>query len=209
MTSMFDRFTDRSRRTLVLAQDEARRLNHSFIGTEHLLLGLISEKEGIASKALEALGVSLDAARRKVEELAPKGPGPPSGTPPFTTGARKTLETSFKESLQLGHNYIGTEHILLGLLHEGEGVAAQVLNDLGAETGRIRHVILQILSAYQTTSTGGVSPWGPGSSSPFSDEPAIRKAIESFGISLKEFIERVERFREEERAENNEEKGEA
>jgi ATP-dependent Clp protease ATP-binding subunit ClpC len=143
---MFDRFTDRARRVLVLAADEARLLHHNYLGTEHLLLGLISEGEGIAAKALESLGVSPEAVRAQVEEIIGTGQSPPQGQPPFTPRARKVLELSFKEALQLGHNYIGTEHILLGLIREGEGVAAQVLQKLGADLGRVRQQVLQLLS---------------------------------------------------------------
>ena len=124
---MFERFTDRARRVLVLAQEEARLLNHSFIGTEHILLGLIHEGEGLAAKALESLGISLEAVREKVEETIGPAGSAPTGSPPFTPRAKKVLELSLREALQLGHNYIGTEHMLLGLVREGEGVAAQVL----------------------------------------------------------------------------------
>ena len=130
---MFERFTDRARRVLVLAQEEARLLNHSFIGTEHILLGLIHEGEGVAAKALEQLGVSLEAVREKVEETIGLSGTAPTGSPPFTPRAKKVLELSLREALQLGHNYIGTEHMLLGLVREGEGVAAQVLVSLGAD----------------------------------------------------------------------------
>jgi ATP-dependent Clp protease ATP-binding subunit ClpC len=124
---LFERFTDRARRVLVLAQEEARLLNHSFIGTEHILLGLIHEGEGLAAKALESLGISLEAVREKVEETIGPAGSAPTGSPPFTPRAKKVLELSLREALQLGHNYIGTEHMLLGLVREGEGVAAQVL----------------------------------------------------------------------------------
>ena len=130
---MFERFTDRARRVVVLAQEEARLLNHSYIGTEHILLGLIHEGEGVAAKALESLGISLEAVRSQVEEIIGQGGSSPSGHIPFTPRAKKVLELSLREALQLGHNYIGTEHILLGLIREGEGVAAQVLVKLGAD----------------------------------------------------------------------------
>ena len=126
-SELFERFTDRARRVLVLAQEEARLLNHSFIGTEHILLGLIHEGEGLAAKALESLGISLEAVREKVEETIGPAGSAPTGSPPFTPRAKKVLELSLREALQLGHNYIGTEHMLLGLVREGEGVAAQVL----------------------------------------------------------------------------------
>ncbi len=123
---VFERFTDRARRVVVLAQEEARLLNHNYIGTEHILLGLIHEGEGVAAKALESLGISLEAVRSQVEEIIGQGGSSPSGHIPFTPRAKKVLELSLREALQLGHNYIGTEHILLGLIREGEGVAAQV-----------------------------------------------------------------------------------
>ena len=130
---MFERFTDRARRVVVLAQEEARMLNHNYIGTEHILLGLIREGDGVAAKALESLGISLEAVRQQVEEIIGQGQQAPSGHIPFTPRAKKVLELSLREALQLGHNYIGTEHILLGLIREGEGVAAQVLVKLGAD----------------------------------------------------------------------------
>ncbi|HEY7920521.1 MAG TPA: Clp protease N-terminal domain-containing protein, partial [Streptosporangiaceae bacterium] len=135
---MFEKFTDRARRVVVLAQEEARLLNHDYIGTEHLLLGLIHEGEGVAARALESLGISLEDVRRNVEELVPRGQHELSGHIPFTPRAKKVLELSLRESQQLGHDYIGTEHILLGLIREGEGVAAQVLVNLGADLNRVR-----------------------------------------------------------------------
>lgn len=147
---MFERFTDRARRVVVLAQEEARMLNHNYIGTEHILLGLIHEGEGVAAKALESLGISLEAVRQQVEEIIGQGQQAPSGHIPFTPRAKKVLELSLREALQLGHNYIGTEHILLGLIREGEGVAAQVLVKLGADLNRVRQQVIQLLSGYQT-----------------------------------------------------------
>ncbi|MDN5571949.1 MAG: ATP-dependent Clp protease ATP-binding subunit [Propionibacteriaceae bacterium] len=146
---MFDRFTDRARRVIVLAQDEARMLNHNYIGTEHLLLGLIHEGEGVAAKALESLGISLEAVRAQVEEIIGHGEQAPMGHIPFTPRAKKVLELSMREALQLNHPYIGTEHILLGLIREGEGVAAQVLIKLGADLNRVRNQVLQLLSGFQ------------------------------------------------------------
>ena len=146
---MFERFTDRARRVVVLAQEEARLLNHSYIGTEHILLGLIHEGEGVAAKALESLSISLEAVRSQVEEIIGQGGSSPSGHIPFTPRAKKVLELSLREALQLGHNYIGTEHILLGLIREGEGVAAQVLVKLGADLSRVRQQVIQLLSGYQ------------------------------------------------------------
>ncbi|MEC7844439.1 MAG: Clp protease N-terminal domain-containing protein, partial [Actinomycetota bacterium] len=148
---MFERFTDRARRVVVLAQEEARLLNHNYIGTEHILLGLIHEGEGVAAKALESLGISLEAVRDQVEEIIGQGGSSPSGHIPFTPRAKKVLELSLREALQLGHNYIGTEHILLGLIREGEGVAAQVLTKLGADLSRVRQQVIQLLSGYSGT----------------------------------------------------------
>jgi ATP-dependent Clp protease ATP-binding subunit ClpA len=148
---LFDRFTDRARRVVVLAQEEARLLNHNYVGTEHLLLGLIHEGEGVAAKALESLGISLEAVRAQVEEIIGQGQSAPTGHIPFTPRAKKVLELSLREAKQLGHSYIGTEHILLGLIREGEGVAAQVLVKLGADLSRGRQQVIQLLSGY----TGG------------------------------------------------------
>jgi ATP-dependent Clp protease ATP-binding subunit ClpC len=145
---MFERFTDRARRVVVLAQEEARMLNHNYIGTEHILLGLIHEGEGVAAKALDSLNINLDAVRQQVEEIIGQGQAAPTGHIPFTPRAKKVLELSLREALQLGHNYIGTEHILLGLIREGEGVAAQVLQKLGADLNRVRQTVIQLLSGY-------------------------------------------------------------
>jgi ATP-dependent Clp protease ATP-binding subunit ClpA len=142
---MFERFTDRARRVIVLAQEEARMLNHNYIGTEHILLGLAREGEGVAAEALESLGISLDAVRQQVEEIIGQGQQAPSGHIPFTPRAKKVLELSLRESLQLGRNYIGTEHILLGLIREGDGVAAQVLVRLGADLNRVRQQVIQLI----------------------------------------------------------------
>ncbi len=150
---MFERFTDRARRVVVLAQEEARMLNHNYIGTEHILLGLIHEGEGVAAKALESLNISLEDVREQVSEIIGKGQTAPAGHIPFTPRAKKVLELSLREALQLGHNYIGTEHILLGLIREGEGVAAQVLQKLGADLNRVRQQTIQLLS-------GGASEGG-------------------------------------------------
>src|ERR687885_410980 len=165
---MFERFTDRARRVVVLAQEEARMLNHNYIGTEHILLGLIHEGEGVAAKALESMGISLERVRQQVEEIIGAGQSPPSGHIPFTPRAKKVLELSLREALQLGHNYIGTEHILLGLIREGEGVAAQVLIKLGADLNRVRQQVIQLLSGYQTgqekTTAGGPQEGTPSGS---------------------------------------------
>ena len=143
---MFGRFTDRARRVIVLSQEEALRLNHNYIGTEHALLGLIREADGLAAKALESVGVSLEGARAQVEELARRGERAPTGHIPFTPRLKKALELSLRESLQLGHNHIGTEHILLGLIREGTGVGAQVVTKLGVTLERVREQVMTLLS---------------------------------------------------------------
>jgi ATP-dependent Clp protease ATP-binding subunit ClpC len=157
---MFEKFTDKARRVVVLAQEEAKMLNHNYIGTEHILLGLIHEGEGVAAKALEALGINLDAVREQVQEIIGQGQTPPTGHIPFTPRAKKVLELSLREALQLGHSYIGTEHLLLGLIREGEGVAAQVLTKLGADSNRVRQQVVELLSGFQgkeTVNVGGES----------------------------------------------------
>lgn len=174
---MFERFTDRARRVVVLAQEEARMLNHNYIGTEHILLGLIHEGEGVAAKALESLGISLDSVREQVQESIGQGPQAPSGHIPFTPRAKKVLELSLREALQLGHNYIGTEHILLGLIREGEGVAAQVLVKLGADLNKVRQQVLQLLSGYQ-----GKEPAAAGAAS--EGTPSGSMVLDQFGRNL-------------------------
>jgi ATP-dependent Clp protease ATP-binding subunit ClpA len=146
---MFERFTDRARRVVVLAQEEARMLNHDYIGTEHLLLGLLQEGEGVAAKALEALGITQEAVRQQVEEAVGRGQTPRSGHIPFTPQAKQVLKLALHEALQIGHNYIGTEHILLGLIREGDGVAAQVLVRLGADLDSVRQQVIELLHGYQ------------------------------------------------------------
>ncbi len=179
---MFERFTDRARRVVVLAQEEARLLNHSYIGTEHILLGLIHEGEGVAAKALESLTISLEAVRAQVEEIIGTGGSSPSGHIPFTPRAKKVLELSLREALQLGHNYIGTEHILLGLIREGEGVAAQVLVKLGADLSRVRQQVIQLLSGYQSQSGKGESqPAGGKEEQP---EKGGSQILDQFGRNL-------------------------
>ncbi|HEX5615879.1 MAG TPA: ATP-dependent Clp protease ATP-binding subunit [Acidimicrobiia bacterium] len=179
---MFERFTDRARRVVVLAQEEARLLNHNYIGTEHILLGLIHEGEGVAAKALESLGISLEAVRAQVEEIIGHGGQAPSGHIPFTPRAKKVLELSLREALQLGHNYIGTEHILLGLIREGEGVAAQVLVKLGADLSRVRQQVIQLLSGYAGTKEGGTAPTGQGASG--ESQPSGSLVLDQFGRNL-------------------------
>jgi ATP-dependent Clp protease ATP-binding subunit ClpA len=150
---MFERFTDRARRVVVLAQEEARMLNHNYIGTEHILLGLIHEGEGVAAKALESLGISLDAVRGQVEEIIGQGQAAPTGHFPFTPRAKKVLELSLREAKQLYSRHIGTEHILLGLIREGEGVAAQVLQKLGADLNQISQQVMLVLKGYGVPAT--------------------------------------------------------
>ncbi len=181
---VFERFTDRARRVVVLAQEEARLLNHNYIGTEHILLGLIHEGEGVAAKALESLGISLEAVRSQVEEIIGQGGSSPSGHIPFTPRAKKVLELSLREALQLGHNYIGTEHILLGLIREGEGVAAQVLVKLGADLSRVRQQVIQLLSGYsgpgpQQGEKAGATSGGSGEAS-----PSGSAVLDQFGRNL-------------------------
>src|SRR5437870_3629117 len=171
---MFERFTDRARRVVVLAQEEARMLNHNYIGTEHLLLGLIHEGEGVAATALEPMGIALEAVRPQVEESIGQGQAAPTGHIPFTPRAKKVLELSLREALQLGHNYIGTEHILLGLIREGEGVAAQVLQKLGADLNRVRQQVIQLLQGYA----------GKGEGQPGEQAPQGSMVLDQFGRNL-------------------------
>ena len=173
---MFERFTDRARRVVVLAQEEARMLNHNYIGTEHILLGLIHEGEGVAAKSLESLDIKLEQVRSQVEEIIGPGQQAPSGHIPFTPRAKKVLELSLREALQLGHNYIGTEHILLGLIREGEGVAAQVLVKLGADLNRVRQQVIQLLSGYQGKE--------PAQAGPAEGTPSTSLVLDQFGRNL-------------------------
>src|SRR5437764_698744 len=174
---MFERFTDRARRVVVLAQEEARMLNHNYIGTEHILLGLIHEGEGVAAKALESLGIMLESVRQQVEAIIGQGQVPPTGHIPFTPRAKKVLELSLREALQLGHNYIGTEHILLGLIREGEGVAAQVLVKLGADLNKVRAQVIALLQGYQ----GGPKESGAGAGE---QAPTGSLVLDQFGRNL-------------------------
>ena len=178
---MFERFTDRARRVVVLAQEEARLLNHNYIGTEHILLGLIHEGEGVAARALESMGISLEAVRSQVIEIIGQGSQAPSGHIPFTPRAKKVLELSLREALQLGHNYIGTEHILLGLIREGEGVAAQVLQKLGADLHKVRQTVIQLLSGVQGEE--GTSPH-PGGSARTEAPSSGSTVLDQFGRNL-------------------------
>ncbi|MGZ5369714.1 MAG: Clp protease N-terminal domain-containing protein, partial [Aeromicrobium sp.] len=174
---MFERFTDRARRVVVLAQEEARMLSHNYIGTEHILLGLIHEGEGVAAKALESLDISLEAVRGQVEDIIGQGQQAPSGHIPFTPRAKKVLELSLREALQLGHNYIGTEHILLGLIREGEGVAAQVLVKLGADLNRVRQQVIQLVSGFQGKEAEAAG-------APSENVPSTSAVLDQFGRNL-------------------------
>ncbi len=179
---MFERFTDRARRVVVLAQEEARLLNHNYIGTEHILLGLLNEGEGIAAQALESLDIDLASVRDEVVKIIGQGQQSPSGHIPFTPRAKKVLELSLREALQLGHNYIGTEHILLGLIREGEGVAAQVLQQLGAELQKVRQTVIQLLSG-----PGGSEeqqPQGAGTGGRGESSPSGSTVLDQFGRNL-------------------------
>ena len=184
---MFERFTDRARRVVVLAQDEARSLEHNYIGTEHILLGLIREGEGVAAKALEMANISLEGVRDQVIEIIGKGENDSKDHIPFTPRAKKVLELSMREALQLGHNYIGTEHILLGLIREGEGVANQVLTNLGADLGSVRQNVIHLLSGYpgagQNEAGGETVGVGTGTQKPQKSGSAI---LDQFGRNLSE-----------------------
>ncbi len=184
---MFERFTDRARRVVVLAQEEARLLNHNYIGTEHILLGLLNEGEGIAAKALESLGINLSGVREQVVEIIGQGQQAPTGHIPFTPRAKKVLELSLREALQLGHNYIGTEHILLGLIREGEGVAAQVLQKLGAELQKVRQTVIQLLSGpsgSEEQPTAGAGASGSSRSESSSSSSQGSTVLDQFGRNL-------------------------
>jgi ATP-dependent Clp protease ATP-binding subunit ClpC len=184
---MFERFTDRARRVVVLAQEEARMLDHNYIGTEHILLGLAHEGEGVAAKALERLGISLEAVRQLVEEIIGRGKQAPAGHIPFTPRAKKVLELSLRESLQLGHDYIGTEHILLGLVREGEGVAAKVLVRLGADLNRVRAEVVKLVHGGQDEA----EEFGPRLSSPVRE--FMLREIQSTLRSIEKRLTAIER----------------
>ena len=185
---MFERFTERARRAVVLAQEEARKLDHGYIGTEHLLLGLIREGEGVAAKALESLGISLKTVREQVVARVGRGQRPPSGHIPFTERAKRVLELSLRESGQLGHRYIGTEHVLLAIVREGDGIAAQVLTGLGADLDGVRQQVIELL--HGRTSEGprsGPSPRAGSGSGPEEDvrpEDDVTAWLEALGLRL-------------------------
>jgi ATP-dependent Clp protease ATP-binding subunit ClpA len=187
---MFERFNDQARRVIDLAQEEARALNHNYIGTEHILLGLIHEGEGVAAEALESLGISLDAVRQQVEQIVGQGQQAPSGKIPVTPRAKKVLELSLREALALGHNYIGTEHILLGLIREGDGVAAQVLVKLGGDLNRVRQRVIQLLHGYQgKMALHAGESWARGKRPGLRTE--IRERLELIGTQLSAIEQRV------------------
>jgi ATP-dependent Clp protease ATP-binding subunit ClpA len=188
---MFERFTDQARRVVVVAQEESRKLGHDYIGTEHILLGILGAGESVAVQALASLGVSQEAAREQVEEIVGRGSHQVSGHIPFTPRAKKVLELSLREAIQLGHNYIGTEHILLGLIREGEGVAAQVLTRLGADLNRTRQQVIQLLHGPQGAETAAEysrplrRPGGPGGLD------AIRDRLDTIAGQLAAIVSRL------------------
>ena len=181
---MFERFTDRARRVVVLAQEEARMLNHNYIGTEHLLLGLIHEGEGIGARALESLGVTLNAVREQVQDIVGPGPQAPNGHIPFTPRAKKVLELSMREAIQLNHGYIGTEHILLGMVRANEGVANQVLVKLGAEPAAVRQAVMDLISGYPGNNSGDKETAGVGAGNSREGTPAGSTILDQFGRNL-------------------------
>jgi ATP-dependent Clp protease ATP-binding subunit ClpC len=147
---MFERFTDRARRAVVQAQAEARALHHDYVGTEHLLLGLVHESVGgVGAKALETLGIAPDVVRQRVTEITGQGEHSPSGHIPFTSQAKEALRLSLDEAVRLGHNYVGTEHLLLGIVRTGDGASARVLAELGADLDRVREQVTRLLAEYQ------------------------------------------------------------
>jgi hypothetical protein len=192
---MFERFTDRARRVVVLAQEEARLLGHNYIGTEHILLGLLHEGEGVAARTLEALGVSLSRVRAGVESIIGRGGDAPAGHVPFTPRAKKVLEMSLREAVQLGHNYIGTEHILLGLIREGEGVAAQVLVQLGVDLETARGTVIELLGREPGGVAMSVRGAGAGAGSRFSVGLAAGERRCSFCLRSEARVTRLVRGR--------------
>jgi ATP-dependent Clp protease ATP-binding subunit ClpC len=191
---MFEKFTDRARRVVVLAQEEARMLNHDYIGTEHILLGLIHEGEGVAAEALNGIGISLEQVRQQVEEIIGTGRRPSTEQIPFTPRAKKVMELSLREALQLGHNYIGTEHILLGLIREGKGVAAQVLQKLGADLDRVRREVNQLVSAPAGEETVTRFPTEEPMTPPFVAYTKVLGEIGEILSTLRDIAQRVERI---------------
>ena len=193
---MFEKFTDRARRVVVLAQEEARMLNHNYIGTEHILLGLIHEGEGVAAEALNGVGISLDEVRQQVEEMVGPGRISPSGQIPFTPRAKMVLELSLRESLHMSHNYIGTEHILLGLLREGKGVAAKVLVKLGADLNRVRREVNQLISGGRPDEEMAATPFffEEATTPPFVAYTKVLGEIGEILSTLRDIAQRVKRI---------------
>jgi ATP-dependent Clp protease ATP-binding subunit ClpC len=193
---MFERFTEKARRVVVLAQEEARLLNHNYIGTEHILLGLLRETEGVAAEALESLGFTLEAVRERVGQKVGRGARRPSGHIPFTPRAKKVLELSLREALQLDHNYIGTEHILLGLIREGEGAAAQIMTDVAGDLGRVRERVEEMLppgQAGQAGRAGQAAGPGPGRAEAAFTARSWRKDFRDAVSSIEARLDAIER----------------
>src|SRR5580700_5925066 len=189
--NMFERFTNHGRHTVVLAQEEARRLQHNYIGTEHVLLGLLGESGGVAARILESFGMSVEGTRQEVKTIVGTGSGAISGHIPFTPRAKKILELALREALQLHHNYIGTEHILLGVIREGDGVGAQILKRHSADLMPIRMAVIDLLASVPTEATRGrrwlrrrsaADPGEPGESS----EPGELRTTPAADTSLSE-----------------------
>jgi ATP-dependent Clp protease ATP-binding subunit ClpC len=175
---VFERFTERARQVVVLAQDEARSLRHNYIGTEHLLLGLLREEEGLAARVLDSLDVTLEEVRAQVARIVGQGDEVATGQIPFTPRAKRVLELSLREALELGHNYIGTEHVLLGLIRENEGVAARILLDFDADDVLIRGQLMRLLAGSTRDESG--ARVGGFAALPTTDEPWERSPF-SFG----------------------------
>src|SRR5262245_19340834 len=169
----FDKFTDRARKVLTLAQDEAQRFNHNYIGTEHLLLGLVREGEGVAARVLENMNVELAKVRTAVEFIIGRGDRPVVGEVGLTPRAKRVIELAIDEARRLGHNYIGTEHLLLGLVREGEGIAAGVLESLGVNLDKVRHEVIRVLSQSSASSGPSSSETKRGSKTPTVDQLGI------------------------------------
>ena len=191
----FQRFTDRARQVVVLAQEDARALNHNYVGTEHILLGLVHEGKGVAAKTLEYLGISLEGVRQEAEEIIGRGQQAVPGRIPFTPRAKKVLELSLREAMQLGHNYVGTEHLLLALIREGEGVAAQVLVRLGANLDRVRQQVIEVLAGRQARPGERVPRPGLGE---FDEKIAAARQQKDAAIDARDF-DRAVRLRGEEK----------
>ncbi len=185
---MFERFTERARQVIVLAQEEARMLHHNYIGTEHLLLGLLREADGVAARVLGTLEVTLDEVRGEVTRIVGEGEHESQGQIPFTPRAKKVLELALREALSLGHNYIGTEHILLGLMRESEGVAARILNDLDVDADRARQEVMRVLSGpSKRPQRGAAAPAADATEG--GKERKSSKVLDQFGRNLTKYAE--------------------